>query len=702
MALPSGFLDELRSRVSITQVVGRVVSWDMRKSNAGRGDYWAPCPFHQEKTASFHVDERKGYYYCFGCQAKGDVIGFLRETGNMTFMEAVAQLAREAGMALPDRDPAAQARDDRRTRLAEVMEAAVRFYRLQLATAAGSEARAYLARRGLSPEAQARHGLGYAPAARTALWAHLTAAGTPREMILEAGLCAEPEGGGTPYDRFRDRILFPIRDLRGRAIALGGRAMDPNARAKYLNSPQTALFDKGRSLYNHAPAREAVGKGAALVVAEGYMDVIALVEAGFGGAVAPLGTAITEDQLQLIWRLHPEPVIALDGDKAGLRAAMRLIDLALPLIGAGRSLRFALLPAGQDPDDLIRAEGAGAMGALIEGALPLVDLLWRRETEGRTLDSPERRAALEQALKQAVERIADPALRRHYDQALRERLRALLRGPAPFSPRPARGTRPWRPGGWSPPPQPLADTRSSVVAGADAEATRHMREAVILATLIRVPALLAERPELLEDRAFRGAGHGAIAAALLRAQAAGQEGGLEGGALAAAIAADLGAGALDRLFAQAHVRLAPSVRDPSDLERARLCLDEELAKIEAQDRAAAALSEGMAEMAGEPDEGLSWRLDQAAQAARRAIRSPGGERVEFDIAENGARLDRAERDAFALLLRRLGPDGAGGRGKARGRPGRGAPGIGGAGSGDADPGETYPREADPEADGAPE
>ncbi|MFV0473932.1 MAG: DNA primase, partial [Pikeienuella sp.] len=344
MSLPSGFLDEIRARVSLSQVIGRKLSWDQRKSNAAKGDYWACCPFHQEKASSFHVDDRKGFYSCFGCHAKGDAISFLKEAENMSFMEAVEALARDAGLTMPKRDPREAERADRRAGLAEVMEMAAGFYRLQLRAAKGQEARDYIQRRKLSDAAQERFEIGYAPGSRTALLDHLTGKGVAPKQMDEAGLVIVPEDGGKPYDRFRHRVIFPIRDPRGRCIAFGGRALSADARAKYLNSPETALFDKGRTLFNHGPARSAAAKTGALVVAEGYMDVIALVEAGMEHAVAPLGTAITEDQLRLMWRIADEPVIALDGDRAGLKAAERVIDLALPLLEPGRSLRFALMP----------------------------------------------------------------------------------------------------------------------------------------------------------------------------------------------------------------------------------------------------------------------------------------------------------------------------------------------------------------------
>jgi DNA primase len=278
MSLPPGFLDELRTRLSLSQVVGRKVMWDSRKSNQGKGDMWAPCPFHQEKSASFHVDDRKGFYYCFGCQAKGDAISFVRETENVGFMEAIEILAGEAGLEVPKQDPRAQQKADERTELVDVMEQAVQFFRLQLRTGNASEARGYLDRRGLKEATQERFEIGFAPDAWQGLWDHLSGKGVSAEKILAAGLAKPSSKGGKPYDTFRNRIIFPIRDARGRCTAFGGRAMDPNDNAKYLNSPETLLFDKGRSLYNHGPAREAAGKGAPLIVAEGYMDVIALAE----------------------------------------------------------------------------------------------------------------------------------------------------------------------------------------------------------------------------------------------------------------------------------------------------------------------------------------------------------------------------------------------------------------------------------------
>jgi len=645
MSLPPGFLDELRTRLSLTQVVGRKVMWDTRKSNQAKGDMWAPCPFHQEKTASFHVDDRKGFYYCFGCHAKGDAISFVRETENVDFIEAVRILAAEAGMQMPERDPQAQQKADRRGQLIEVMEQAARYFGMQLRSGAGAAARDYLAQRGLTAEAQERFGIGFAPAGWQGLRDHLTGMGVAAEMLLAGGLARESDrGGGRPYDVFRNRIMFPIRDARGRCIAFGGRAMDPNDNAKYLNSPETEIFDKSRTLYNHGPAREAAGKGAPLIVAEGYMDVIALVGAGFGAAVAPLGTAVTGDQLQLLWRMADEPVIMLDGDRAGLGAAYRVIDLALPLLEAGRTLRFALMPEGQDPDDLLRAEGPGAVQARIDAALPLVKLLWQRETEGRDFDTPERKAALERTCREKAALIRDPSLRGYYERELKE-LRWQLFNPrrqAPQAPR-GRGGK----GRWAPPETARAETRNSVLATGDAAQAVRMREAVILATLVCCPEVAEAFEAEIERMPCRDPDHAGLRRAILRHAAAGAE------TLRAQIAAETGPQTLENLLALPHVALAPPVRHPGDAERATLTLREEFAKLTARAGVEAELREAVEDIDGLADETLTWRLREAAEARNRAQRSEQEDRTLYDLGENGLRLDREEREAFARLLGQL-------------------------------------------------
>jgi DNA primase len=619
MSLPPGFLDELKSRTSIAQVVGRKVMWDQRKSQPGKGDMWAPCPFHQEKSASFHVDDRKGYYYCFGCHAKGDALGFIKETENVSFMEAVEIMAREAGMTMPARDPKAQEKQDRRAELAGLMEQAVQYFKLQLKTGAGTGAREYLSGRGLSEDALGRWEIGFAPDGWQSLWDNLTGKGIKDDLILAAGLAKPSSKGGKPYDTFRNRIMYPIRDARGRCIAFGGRAMDPNDNAKYLNSPETELFDKGRSLYNLRAAREAAGKDQPLVVAEGYMDVIALSEAGFGATVAPLGTAVTETQLQMLWRLAPEPIITLDGDTAGQRAAMRLIDLALPLIGPGQSLRFCVLPEGQDPDDLLKAQGAGAMRKLIEGAKPLVHLLWQRETDGKQLDSPERKAALDQSLRQALGKITDAGLRNHYAAEIK-----YLRSELFAAQRPRReggawqngNRRPGQPGGRGASSKGVAvpSTKNSLLAQST-DVEERVREAVILAILVNHPPLIGEFISDLETLDLHGPEHRALIAALLRHVR--EE---DRDVLRNILEAELGPVPLEKLHSLSHVQITPAVRPAADPELARMTLAEELAKLEARRGVQREVEDAVEDLAGVADERLTWRVGQAAEAREAANR----------------------------------------------------------------------------------
>ncbi|NRB01987.1 MAG: DNA primase [Rhodobacteraceae bacterium] len=636
MSLPPGFLDELRSRLSLSQVAGRKVVWDARKSNQAKGDMWSPCPFHQEKTASFHVDDRKGYYYCFGCHAKGDAITFVRETENVNFMEAVEILAREAGMTMPARDPKAQEKADKRTELADVMEEAVKFFRLQLRTGAAGLARDYLEhRRGLGQAAQDRWELGFAPNAWQALWAHLKGKGIADQLILDAGLAKPSQKGGRPYDTFRDRIMFPIRDPRGRCIAFGGRAMDPNDGAKYLNSPETLLFDKSRTLFNHGPARTAAGKGQPLIVAEGYMDVIALAEHGFEAAVAPLGTAVTETQLQMLWRIAPEPIMALDGDTAGLRAAMRVIDNALPLLEAGQSLRFALMPDGQDPDDLLKAAGATGLQKVLDAALPMVRLLWQRETDGQVFDSPERKAALDKALREKIKLIKDPSIRQHYGteiKDLRWQLFAPKRGNTPGRRAPQRQAS-------------LSTTKSSALAGsADPQVTDTLREAVIFAVAITTPDCVDGLEHQIENMPCRSELHARLRDLILRHALDGAE------VLREKIISALGPETVENLLRERHVSIVPCVRNPGDKEMARMTMAEELAKLDAAQGLAAEIADAEEDMAGTADEGTTWRLKEAARVASNAQRSGQEDTAEYDVAENGAPISRKERDSFAALM----------------------------------------------------
>jgi DNA primase len=412
------FLDELRARLPVSEVIGRRV----KLKKAGR-EWKGLSPFNKERTPSFTVNDQKGFYHDFSSGKHGDIFGFVMETEGVTFPEAVERLAGLAGVPMPKVSPEYEAHEAKRKTLHDIVELAAKFFEATLAARIGAKARGYLADRGIEPATQLKFRIGYAPAERFALKEHLGQQGVSVEDMIEAGLLISGDDIPVPYDRFRDRVMFPIADFRGRAIAFGGRALDPDAPAKYLNSPETPLFHKGANLYNGAAARQAVHDGAQLIVVEGYVDVIAMVTAGFAATVAPLGTALTEDQLGLLWKLADEPILCFDGDSAGRRAAYRAVDLAMPRLKPGKSLRFALLPEGQDPDDLVRSGGRAAVLEVLEAAWPLADMLWARETESGAFDTPERRAALEARMAALAASIGDDAVRKYYRQDFEQRLR---------------------------------------------------------------------------------------------------------------------------------------------------------------------------------------------------------------------------------------------------------------------------------------
>jgi DNA primase len=411
------FLDELRTRLPVSEVVGRRVK--LRKQ--GR-EFIGLSPFNKEKSPSFTVNDQKGFFHDFSSGKHGDIFGFVMETEGVQFPEAVERLAQMAGVPLPKVSHEDEQRDARRKTLHDVMELAAKFFEATLSGRTDAKARGYLADRGLDAATQVKFRLGYATNERFALKEHLGSHGIPVEDMVEAGLLVSGDDIPLPFDRFRDRVMFPITDLLGRVIAFGGRALEKEAQAKYLNSPETPLFHKGATLYNIATARQAAHDSAQIIVVEGYVDVIAMVTAGFAATVAPLGTALTEDQLALLWKMADEPILCFDGDKAGLRAAYRAVELAMPRLKPGKSLKFALLPEGQDPDDLVRSAGREAVAEVIGAARPLAGMLWARETEGHSFDSPERRAALEARINEVTSGIADDSVRKYYRQDFSARL----------------------------------------------------------------------------------------------------------------------------------------------------------------------------------------------------------------------------------------------------------------------------------------
>ncbi|MEO0618647.1 MAG: DNA primase [Pseudomonadota bacterium] len=419
MRFDNAFLDEIRARVPVSVVVSRRVPL----KRAGR-EFKGLSPFKTEKTPSFTVNDQKAFYHCFATGEHGDIFKFLMTTEGLSFPEAVEQLAGEAGVPMPVQSnaPEDRARRDERTRLYDLMDAAQRFYRARLRSGAGRVAADYLAGRGLDAAIQEQFGLGFAPDDRGAMKAHLREAGFSEADAVSAGMLIGGEDIATPYDRFRNRVMFPITDLKGRVIAFGGRALSSDVPAKYLNSPETPLFHKGHVLYNAAGARKAAYDRGQIVVVEGYMDVIAMARAGVPNAVAPLGTALTEAQIAQLWRMADEPVLCFDGDPAGRKAAHRGIDTALPGLRPGLSLRFAFMPSGQDPDDLLKSEGAHAVGSVIDNAKPLADVLWDKEWASGDWSTPERRAQLEKTIRTAVSRIGDESVRDHYQREMSDRL----------------------------------------------------------------------------------------------------------------------------------------------------------------------------------------------------------------------------------------------------------------------------------------
>lgn len=424
MRYPPHILDEIRARLPVSQVVGRKVA--LKKK--GR-EYSGLSPFKMEKTPSFFVNDQKGFYHCFASGEHGDIFTFLMKVEGLQFPEAVERLAQEAGVTLPKPDQRDEQREDERVRLLALMEASCAFFEESLAGAAAGDARRYIEKRGLSRETQREFRIGYAPNSRSALKDYLGKKGFSLEEMIASGMLISGDDIPVAYDRFRNRVIFPIHDARGRIVAFGGRALDPEQSAKYLNSPETVLFHKGHLLFNAHRARPAAHDKHRVIAVEGYMDAITLAEAGFRETVAPLGTALTEDQLKLLWRMSPEPILCFDGDSAGRRAAFRALDVALPHLTPGESLMFAFMPDGLDPDDLIRQQGAQSFDGVLGKARPLIEVLFEREWSMGDWSTPERRAGLERQLRGLVQKIEDESVRSHYRRDIAQRLDAAWGGP---------------------------------------------------------------------------------------------------------------------------------------------------------------------------------------------------------------------------------------------------------------------------------
>jgi DNA primase len=604
MAFTPEFLDELRARVPLAGVIGRGV----RLTKRGR-EHVGLCPFHNEKTPSFTINEDKGFYHCFGCGAHGDVIGFAMRADGLTFPEAVAKLAAEAGLALPAYKPRDPEAEEKRASLHDVLEAACVWFAAQLAGEIGKEARAYLEGRGVEATTMAEFRLGYAPHGRDGLRQALAARDFGEALMIEAGLVAKSDEGRL-YDRFRDRVIFPITDRRGQVIAFGGRALG-EARAKYLNSPETPLFHKGRTLYNLARARAPARQAGTVLVAEGYMDVIALAAAGFGHVVAPLGTALTEAQMQELWRLAPEPVLCLDGDAAGQRAAYRAAERSLPLLKPGHSLLFALLPNGEDPDSLVRRRGPRAMTAVVEAAAPLSDILWTKEAAAGKLDTPERRAALEQRLLGHVREIHDETVKQYYRRHFKSRLwEAFREGRAPRQRWSASVARP---------PGALTGALTS----AAREPTRR-REELLLLTLINHPGLVDRALEGLAEAEFLSPELDSLRRAII--DIAGREPALDRGGLKFQLTEQGFSETVDRLLESAVAKLSWFARADAASEDAEMVLNHTLALHRREITLRAQLEVAEAELAKD----MTPENEARFLALRRELDESAGNEAELD------------------------------------------------------------------------
>jgi len=562
-------LEEVLRRTDIVQLVGKRVKLTRRGQQ-----FWGCCPFHKEKSPSFKVENARRTYKCFGCGKGGDAFKWLMETEGLSFPEAVERLAGEAGVELPKWSAEDEAREEKKKSLYDVIEAACAFFETQLREPGGRVAREYLQSRGLGGDAAKIFRLGYAPSGSNALMEHLKTKNVTMDDMIAAGLTRPSDGERSARDFFFNRVTFPISDARGRVIAFGARALEADAKPKYINTGETSLFSKGQLLYNFATARPAAIKAQSIIVAEGYMDVIALVRAGFEHAVAPLGTALTEDQLMLLWRTAPEPTLAFDGDEAGLRAAHRAARLSLPLLRPGYSLRFVFLPSGEDPDSFLSHNGAAAMRKLLDEALPLSKVLWRAEIEGKDFSTPERRAGLERTLAEIVSLISDTTVADYYKRDFDQLVFDTFKRRAPAAPRTAsRNDRnQWRGRGergrfpQAPMETVSAAVKASMLARPGKAAPRQVKEMELASLLLQAPEIADRHGEILAALPFSDRSLDNLRRELLNLAASGFR--LENPGLEAHLVRKGMADLLARLGADRHSDLTEvsSVGDAEDVE----------------------------------------------------------------------------------------------------------------------------------------
>ncbi len=615
------FIQELRDKLSLAEIVGKKVHWDKRKSSQSKGSFWACCPFHDEKTASFKVDDIKGFYYCFGCHEKGDCITFLRKTENLDFFSAVKILSLQAGMQIPNSFGTKQETVDGTTRqtLIDIHELAVKYYINCLNETPSTNASDFLSNRVGSKKIIADFKLGFAPESRKKLFNYLNQQGHDAERIIRSGLCARNEDGDI-YDRFRNRIIFPIMNQNSEIVGLGGRALSSNAKAKYLNSPETEIFQKGKLLFNQNNCFRTIRNPEKVIVVEGYMDVIALSKIGMKNCVAPLGTAITSDQLQKIWRMSNTPIFAFDGDSSGERALIRLSYLALPLLSPEKTIQACRLPAEQDPDDLISKFGKDAIMNLLEKPQSLLEIIWEYETKNTTYETPENRALLDDKLGNILKNISNTNLRNHFSSAffeLKKKLFSLgVNSYSDFLPKPLMSrfdsTKNNLGKSSQSTNQPSTGAKKSLLGSntkPDSLESRFQETAIVI-SLINHPELIPNFSTQLNEVNFL---HKDLKTIYQKILSLNSEKQLDRRVLKEKLNEINGYDVYLKLISTGHLQVNPFLKESASLEEAQMALDDVLARKIARQNILQELADAQDDIQEYNDEALTWRLEQANQ-----------------------------------------------------------------------------------------
>ena len=622
MASSNNFIQELRDKLSLAEIVGKKVRWDQRKSNQIKGNFWACCPFHDEKTASFKVDDIKGFYYCFGCHEKGDCITFIRKTENLDFLSAIKRLASEAGVQIPNSFETKQISVDGKSRqtLVDIHELAVKFYSNELNKRPSNNASNFINNRIVSQTIIANFRIGFAPEGKKNLFNFLNQQGYDTELIVKSGLCARNDNGEI-FDRFRNRIIFPIINQKGEVVGLGGRALSSTANAKYLNSPETEIFHKGKLLFNQNNCTSSTQNTNQVTVVEGYMDVIALAKIGLTNCVAPLGTAVTAEQLQKIWRMSNNPVFAFDGDTSGEKALIRLAFLSLPLISAEKTIQACKLPTGQDPDDLVTLFGKERLVELLAQPQSLLEIIWEHETKGATYKTPENRASLENKLSTILKKMTDVKLRSHFSSAFYELKQNLFRqGQNSYSNFLKSQSIPQDNAFKKTSKKlerPTSGAKKSLLASStkpDSMESRFQETAIII-SLINHPKLIRIFSLQLDEIEFLFIDLKNIYQKVLSLTAKEQ---LSRDELLEKLNEISGHDVYLKLISTGHLKVNPFLKQCASFEEAKMALDDVLTRKIARQNMVQELADAQDEIRDKGNEALTWRLDQANQFLHQA------------------------------------------------------------------------------------